>query len=168
VLEEGVPRICLFVAFAALAGAPACGPGGNLVPPTDSCATPSPGSVDAVELGAATTDDLAGHPSLFAPLHDGDGMSLIHGSQGASMLGFILRVTGSAAPACLGQQTTITDTTGARVTSTSTPLATYAQPDGSRLTRGVWLPADYPTSFVVATSATGQSVSLHLHLQLAK
>jgi hypothetical protein len=167
VLEEGVPRICLLVTFV-FAGALGCGPGANVPPPTDSCAMPSSGSVDALELGAATSDDLAGHPSLFTPLHDGDGVQLFHGAQGASMLGFILRVTGPSPPTCLGQQTMITDTTGARVTSTSTPVATYAQPDGTRLTRGVWLPADYPTSFVVAVSAGGQSLALHLHLELAK
>ena len=156
-------RAGLIVGFTFALG---CGPAPNLPPPTDSCAAPSSGSLDSIELGAATTDDLAGRPTTFAPLHDGDGMTLIRGAQGASMLGFILRVSGAAAPSCLGQQTTVYDSTGGRVTSTSTPLATYAQPDGSRLARPVWLPADYPATFVVAVAATGQSLSLHLHLVL--
>ena len=144
-----------------------CGPGAA-APPTDSCATPSAGSIDSLELGAATTTDLAGGTSPFAPLHDGDGMTLIRGAQGANMLGFILRVSGASAPACLGQSTTVTDTSGARVTGATPPLATYAQPDGTRLTRPMWLPADYPSTFVVGVTAAGQSLTLHLHLLLAQ
>jgi hypothetical protein len=137
-------------------------------PPTDSCATPSGGSVDSLEVGAASMADLAGAPTTFAPLHDGDGMALIRGAQGANMIGLVFRVSGSAAPACLGQQTTITDASGARITGASPPLATYAQPEGTRLTHPLWLPADYPATFVVAVTAANQSVSLHLHLLLAQ
>ena len=149
------------------AGASGCdaGPG---APPTDSCAMPSAGSVDSLELGAATMGDLTGMPTAFAPLHDGDGMALIRGAQGANMLGFILRVSGSSAPSCLGQQTIVTDTAGARITTSTPPLATYAQPDGTRLTHPLWLPADYPTTFVVSVAAGGQTATLHLHLLLAQ
>lgn len=136
-------------------------------PPPDSCAAPSAGSIDSLEVAAASAADLAGMPATtFAPLHDGDGMALIRGAQGANMLGFILRVSGAAAPACLGQQTTVTDTGGARVTTATPPLATYAQPDGTRLTHPLWLPADYPATFVVGVAAASQAVSLHLHLLL--
>jgi hypothetical protein len=137
-------------------------------PPTDSCATPSAGSADTLEVGAASSADLTGMPTAFAPLSDGDGMALIRGPQGANMIGLVLRVSGSAAPACLGQQTTVTDTGGARITAASPPLATYAQPDGTRLTHPLWLPADYPATFVVSVAAGGQAVTLHLHLLLAK
>ena len=137
-------------------------------PPTDSCAAPTAGSVDSLEVGAASTADLAGMPTAFAPLSDGDGMALIRGAQGANMLGFILRVSGSAAPSCLAEQTTVTNTSSARITSATPPLATYAQPDGTRLTHPLWLPADYPATFVVGVTAANQSVSLHLHLLLAK
>ena len=62
----------------------------------------------------------------------------------------------------------MTDTSGARVTSATPPLATYEQPDGTRLTHPLWLPADYPTTFVVTVDAAGQSVTLHLHLLAIK
>jgi hypothetical protein len=91
-------------------------------------------------------------------------MTLIAGGQGANMLGFILHVSGATAPACLGQKTTVNDTGGNRVTTASAPLATYAQPDGTRLTHPLWLPADYPASFVVTVAAGDQSVALQLHL----
>lgn len=156
-----MPRIGALFAFACVLG---CPPAPNGPPPPDTCTSPSTGSVDSVELGAASAADLAGHPSSFAPLHDGDGVTLLRGGQGATMLGFILRVSGAAAPSCLGQQTAITDPAGARVTGSTAPLTTYAQPDGTRLTKPIWLPADYPATFVVNTSAGGQSVSLQLHL----
>jgi hypothetical protein len=142
-----------------------CGPGAN-APPPDSCAAPSSGSIDSLEVGAATATELAGGSSPFSPLHDGDGMTLIRGGQGASMLGFVLRVSGASAPSCLGQSTTVTDTTGGRVTAATPPLATYAQPDGTRLTKPMWLPADYPANFVVSVTAGNQALTLRLHLLL--
>lgn len=155
----------LFVIALALAGC-ADGPAGP--PPPDSCLTPSAGSADTLEVGAASSADLAGTTTPFAPLHDGDGMALIRGGQGANMLGFILHVSGASAPACLGQTTTVTDTGGVRVTSATPPLATYEQPDGTRLTKPLWMPAEYPASFVVTVGAAGQSVTLHLHLLAIK
>lgn len=157
-------RLAVTLILTALGGA-GCGPAPN-APPPDSCATPSAGSIDTLELGTATTTDLSGGTSPFAPLHDGDGVALIRGAQGANMLGFKLRVSGASAPSCLGQTTTITDTSGGRVTGSSPPLATYAQPDGTRVTKPMWLPADYPANFIVSVTAAGQSISLHLHLLL--
>ena len=160
-----MPRIG---ALLALVGALGCGPRPS-GPTTDSCATPSSGSVDSVELGAASAADLnGGSSSPFTLLHDGDGMTLVHGGQGATMLGFTLRVTGASAPSCLGQKTTVNDADGAFVTQSTAPLTTYAQPDGSRTTHPVWMPAEYPATFVVTTAATGQSVTVHLHLLLAQ
>jgi hypothetical protein len=162
----GVPlRLAPFALALVAAGCSAAGGG---APPTDSCAGPSAGSVDALDIGAASGADLAGEPTTFMPLGDGDGMALIRGAQGANMLGFILRVSGASAPSCLGQQTLVSDSGGARVTASSTPLLTYAQADGTRLTKPMWLPADYPLSFVVDVDAGGRTVSRHLHLDLTK
>ena len=144
-----------------------CGAGAD-APPPDSCLTPSQGTIDTLEIGAASYVDLEGGLTTFAPLHDGDGMALIRGDQGANMLGFILRISGASAPSCLGQTTTVTDTGGARITMSTPPLATYAKPDGTRLTKPLWLPADYPASFVITVDAAGQSLALHLHLLLSK
>ncbi|MGZ3429683.1 MAG: hypothetical protein ACXVCV_23695, partial [Polyangia bacterium] len=67
-LEEGVLRISLLFAFSCAIG---CGPRANSPPPTDSCATPSSGSVDAIEIGGASSADLAGQHTTFTPLADG-------------------------------------------------------------------------------------------------
>lgn len=133
-------------------------------PATDSCATAGAGTVDSVQVGAAGANDLAGQPSAFVALSDGDGVPLIHGNQGANMIGLVYRVFGAAAPACLGQRTQIVDGSGAPITSSTPPLATYAQPDGTRLTRPLWLPADYPMQFVVDVTCADKALSLHLHL----
>ncbi len=159
----------LFALAAVAAGAlSACGPPSPLAPPTDRCTSPSGAAVDALTLGAGNPADLSGGMSPFAALHDGDGMQLIHGGQGATMLGFVLDVAGAADPTCLGQTTTITDSMGGAVTASSAPLTTYAQSDGTRVTHPLWLPAAYPSDFVVATSAGGQSLTLHLHLLLGE
>jgi hypothetical protein len=132
-------------------------------PTVDSCAAAAGGSIDSLELGAGVPPAFGTDPP-FMPLADGDGMTLVHGAQGANMLGFVLRVSGAAAPACLQQQTTVTDSAGARVTGSTAPLATYAQPDGTRTTRPLWLPAEYPTMFVVSVTSGDQSLAMHLHL----
>ena len=158
-----MPRAAAIALAICLAG---CGPGAA-APPTDSCATPSGGSIDTLELGGATNTDLAGGMSPFAPLHDGDGVMLIRGGQGATMIGLVVRVSGASAPTCLGQATAVTDGAGARITGATPPLATYAQPDGTRLTKPLWLPADYPSTFLVSTTAASHTLALHLHLLLA-
>lgn len=144
----------------------ACGPSGS-APRDDSCLTPSGGTVDTLALGAATPTDLAGGMTPFVALHDGDGVTLLRGGQGANMIGLVLSVSGASAPACLGQSTVVTDAaTGSPITSSSPPLVTYAQPDGTRLSKPLWLPGAYPMSFVVTTTAANQSLTLHLHLLL--
>jgi hypothetical protein len=139
------------------------GCGSPPAPAVDSCAAEPAGSIDTLEIGAGVPPAFGTEPP-FMPLADGDGMKLVHGAQGANMLGFVLRVSGATAPQCLHQQTMVADSAGARVTSSTSPLATYAQPDGTRTTKPLWLPAEYPTMFVVDVTADNQSVALHLHL----
>ncbi len=160
-------RLSPLVAALAAAGAVGCG-GDPTTPMPDACATPSAGSIDSVEVGAATADDLVGRPSTFMPLHDGDGMTLIRGGQGANMLGFILHVAGASAPTCLAQHTLVTDPSGTRVATSTAPLSTYVQPDGTRLTHPLWLPATYPLTFTVAITAADKSVALQLHLNVPR
>ena len=141
-----------------------CEGGGGAPPPLDSCVAPSAGSIDSLEVGAGVPPAFGSEPP-FAPLADGDGMTLVRGAQGANMLGFVLRVSGAAAPTCLAQQTLVTDAaSGARVSGGSAPLATYAQTDGTRVTKPLWLPATYPAMFVVSVTAANQTETLHLHL----
>jgi hypothetical protein len=127
---------------------------------------PTAGSVDSVEIGAARAGDLKGQPTPFAPLADGDGVPLVVGNQGGNMIGLVYRVGGAAAPSCLAQRTTIVDGGGAKIASSTPPLATYAQPDGTRLTKPLWLPADYPSQFVVDVACADKSLTRHLHLLL--
>jgi hypothetical protein len=150
-----------------VAAAVGCGNGAG-APPTDTCPAASAGTIDALAVGAASAADLAGMPSPFVPLADGDGVPLIRGGQGAYMVGFILRVSGSAAPDCLAERTVVTDPGGARIASSTAPLATYAQPDGTRLTHPLWLPGDYPLQFAVRIDAADKSLSLSFHFNLAK
>lgn len=157
---RGIVLGCALVVGGTLGG---CGAGGG-PPPTDACAMATPGSVDAVDLAAAGPGDLAGMPSPFVPLADGDGVPLIRGSQGAYMIGVMLRVSGAQAPDCLMQRTVVTSTSGDKVTSASPPLRTYLQPDGTRTTHPLWLPADYPMQFVVDVDAADQALERHLHL----
>ena len=155
--------LSLALVVSALAATVGCAPPAA-APATDSCTAPSGGSIDTLELGVATTSDLAGHMSTFVPLADGDSVTLLQGGQGAFMLGFILRVSGASAPTCLGQQTTVTDTAGNRVTAASPPLTTYPVADGTRVTHPEWMPADYPSSILVSVDAAGRSLALHLHV----
>ena len=145
-----------------LTAAAGCG-GPAAAPATDSCAAASPGVVDSLDVGAGVPPAFGSEPP-FMPLADGDAMTLVQGAQGANMLGFVLRVSGATAPSCLQQQTTVTDSDGTRVTGSTSPLATYAQPDGTRVTKPLWLPAAYPPMFVVAVTTSNQSLALHLHL----
>ena len=145
-----------------------CGCGRGAPPPTDSCAAPTAGSVDGVEIGAAGAADLNGQPSPFVALADGDGVPLVRGNQGANMIGLVYRVSGASAPTCLAQHTTVVDGSGNKITSSTPPLATYAQPDGTRITHPLWLPADYPAQFVVDVACADKSLMRYLHLLLAQ
>ena len=156
-----VPLAALF-ALACSAGAPSA-------PPLDRCDSATTGGVDAVEIGVATEAELSGNPPpVFTPLAEGDGVPLLQGSQGAYMVGFVYRVSGAAAPACLGQKTVVNDTSGMRITGASVPLKTYPQPDGTRITAALWMPAEYPTTFSVTVDAVDKSLTRHLHLNLVK
>lgn len=136
-------------------------------PASDACDAPTAGGVDAVEIGAASAADLAGRPTPFSPLAEGDGVPLIRGPQGANMIGLALRISGGAAPTCLLQRTVVVDGSGARLVAATPPLRTYLQPDGTRRTHPLWLPADYPMQFTVNVDAADKAISRHLHLLLA-
>jgi len=160
-----VGRNALLIATLLTASLPlwGCGPKPQPVPPSDTCLMPTFQGVDTLLLGAGNPADLSGAMSPFQPLHDGDAVSVIRGGQGATMVGFTLEVSGAAPPTCLGQQLTITGTDGTYVTESSTPVTTYGQADGSRVTHAIWLPASYPATFVVEAQVGAQMVTLHLH-----
>jgi hypothetical protein len=158
-----VGRFFVVTAIALVAG---CGPRPPVVPATDTCDSPSPGgTVDSLVIGAGNPADLSsGMQSPFEALQDGDGVSVVRGGQGLTMLGFVFQVQGTAAPACLGQQLLVSDDGGNFVAQSGVPLTTYGQPDGSRQTHTLWLPASYPPTFVVDVKVISAEVMLHLHL----
>ena len=109
--------------------------GGPAPPSPDSCATPAErGTLDSLELGG-------GDESQFAPISDGQKVHLIVGPQGGTMLPIRLHVSGAGAVGCLPQRSVIDkDGTGNfPVASSSAPLRTYAEPDGSATTRALYL-----------------------------
>jgi len=124
----------LLIAVASLGGL--CGP--RFMPPApDACDSPSGAAVTTLEIG--TGDD-----SSFVALHDDDVVQLAIGGQGGRMLPVRLRVGG--APACLMQTTTVSASDpfsdGGALTPVArdmAPLKTYAQPDGTFLTKPDYL-----------------------------
>ena len=82
---------------------------------------------------------------------------------GGSMVAVRLRVTGTSAPACLPQRTTAA-VEGTRAGESSVPLATYAEADGSRTTKPLYLvlvaaPVSSGTRVTVSAGAGGKTVT---------
>ena len=69
-------------------------------------------------------------------------MELVTGSQGSPMLPMRMRVRSAGEASCLPQQTVVTDEAGARVAGDDHPIRAYAQDDGSRVTRTLYLILD--------------------------
>jgi len=117
----------LAIVLASLGGI--CGP--RFSPPTpDACDHPSDVATDTVEIG--TGDD-----QTYVAIHDGDVIQPIHGPQGGTMLPIRLRFTGANTPACVTQSTALTAMSP--VATSTSPLNTYVQPDGSFLTKPNYL-----------------------------
>lgn len=73
-----------------------------------------------------------------------------------------LRLRGAGVPACLPQKTVVTSVVGGTVAMESSPLKTYDQGDGIRLTRTLWLVLERGSLGAFATVETtveGQTAS---------
>ena len=133
-----------------------CSPGGGPTPP-DQCEQPQARApIDAIEIGQPD-----GEPVRALP--DGWVARVLRGPQGGAMLQFRLRVSGADAPACLMQTTTV-KVRDQVLGSLETPLNTYADAPGSRVTRPllVILNTFQPPTGVLAevtAAAGGQSVT---------
>jgi hypothetical protein len=113
---------------------PSCGPGGG-PPKPDSCSNGSADGIDAVTISGPADD------SFFT----GDFPRLAMGGQGATMVVLRIHIAGPNPPSCLAQSTTALSGISPNfvfVGHDNTPRATYAQPDGTRATRDMYIVLD--------------------------
>src|SRR5205823_4191454 len=75
-----------------------------------------------------------GDESTFTLLRDDDVIQPVHGAQGGTMVPIRLRFTGTATPGCVAQSTVLSQD-GRSFAIEHTPVKTYAQADGTFLTR---------------------------------
>ncbi len=128
-----------------------CGPG--FTPPMpDSCTVTSGGDVTSFAIGP-------GGDGAFVAWNDGDAPSLVTGGQGATMLVMRIAVRGNQPPTCLAQRTVV-----ANQVSDATPRTTYAAPDGSRVTKDMYIVlGGFPFGPLdVSTTVAGTTVTRHL------
>ncbi|HUH00452.1 MAG TPA: hypothetical protein VML75_00575 [Kofleriaceae bacterium] len=139
----------------ALGATTGCGGGCNGGFATDSCDTPATGAAAMLEIGSV-------EEGPFNPWAEGQVVPAVFGSQGGTMIPVALRLRGPDVPPCLFQDTQVLHyTTRELIDSTSSPVRTYGQDDGSRTTKSMYMIMRYDTNLgdavrVVATAA-GQS-----------
>src|SRR5262249_5904612 len=115
-------------------------------------------AVDTVEIGTGDDD-------TFTALHDGDPVTLAFGGQGASVMPVRIRLSGAATPSCLTQSTTVA--IGQELLGQShSPLKTYAQTDGTSLTKPDYIVLERPPSstetFAITVAAGQRTVSVQV------
>jgi hypothetical protein len=143
-LRLAAVALCAFASSGGFGGG--CGPG---VPEPDRCDhLPTSVRVDSLELGSGNPD------SLFQPWADEAVIPVTTGGQGSAMFPVRLRLRGPSVPACLPQRTVVTNVVGGTVALEASPLKTYEQEDGSRLTRTLWLVLDDEHAVDFATVET--------------
>jgi hypothetical protein len=122
-------------------------------PPADSCTSGRAGAVDSLEIG----DDL----DPFTPYHDGDLPHVIVGGQGLTMMGIRLRMRGADVPSCI-QQATHYEVGGMDTGGSDVAVNTYAEPDGTRVTKPLWMPGEFGHDDFVIAVAGGTTTTVHL------
>ena len=108
-----------------------CGPEDPVAPTPDECDEPAMARVTTVEIGGADEPFLA--------WTHGGAAHLTRGPQGGLMIGIVIRLSGAELPSCLAQETSVLNAARDTLVLSRTPLHTYEQPDGSRMTRVHWL-----------------------------
>jgi hypothetical protein len=119
-------------------------------PPPDSCSSGQTGTVDSLEIGR---DD-----DVFVAYHDGDTAKVITGGQGSTMMGVRIRLTGTV-PNCLAQTTQYLSPAQGM---SSDPVKTYAQTDGSFITKPLWIPGEFPATFDLQVTVGQKLTVVHL------
>lgn len=150
-------RSALWLA-AVLLNATGCGGGCNQPFVTDSCDTPAAGSAVSLEIGSVESGP-------FMPWVDGTVAHVVYGSQGGTMIPVALRLRGPDVPGCLVQDTRVLRyTDDALIDLSSSPLRTYAEDDGTRTTKSIYLVMSYDTQLGdavrIRANAAGQSAEL--------
>lgn len=146
------------LAAAALASV-ATSPPPPAAPEPDRCDPSSAAALEVLELGPGGWDD-----GEFEAWANGDTTEIIGGFQGGYMTPVRLHVDAATTPSCVPQLTTVRNAAGAIIATEDAPLATYAELDGSRTTKTVWLiyndeiPADGDT-ITVTTEAGGLTIT---------
>lgn len=125
-----VLRIVVVCSVAAFSWGGGCGP--VPPPPPDSCSSPSKQGITTVELGPEVAQD-----GSFDPWASEDRAYITLGFQGGNMIVATLRMSGDA-PACV-QQKTVVKQGGVVIAQEASPLNTYEQTDGSRMTKQIFL-----------------------------
>jgi hypothetical protein len=102
-------------------------------PPPDDCSNPSAlDGIDAIEVGALQNDE-------FVPWQDTQAVELTYGSQGGTMLGVALSLSGSDLPRCMLHTMELTGPDGTLLAATDYAVTTYPGRDGTRTTATIWM-----------------------------
>lgn len=155
-------RSLAWAVIAVLAGG-GCGGGGcNGGTAPDRCSDPEVGAATSLELGRVVDGG-------FVALDDGAVVPQVFGPQGGAMIAIALRLRGDV-PACLAQETSAFALGASDAFEYDTvPRNTYAESDGSRTTREMFLILSYDTApgdgVRVETSAAGMSVERTLYIE---
>lgn len=136
-------------------------PGPTTPPAPDVCDTPVDGAgVATIEIGP--------NEDTFRPFAQNEAVALVQGGQGGSMLPLRLRLTGTSVPECIAQATSVSYDMQT-LASDSAPLRTYAESDGSRTTKALFVVLDFGpqsgSTVVVTVSVGGQMTALPLSIE---
>ena len=130
------------------------------LPPVDSCAHGQVGTADSLQIGDG---NFGADDAPFSPWVDGDHVCVRGAPQGgAPMIVFRIRLTGDAVPSCLTEESSLLDQDGTLEGRRSTPLNTYLQSDGSRITHATYIQGVPPDQFTFRVEAAGLTTSVKL------
>jgi hypothetical protein len=165
-MHRYIQSATILVLSSLLAGCSAPG-----LPDADRCTPGSADGVDSFAIGPGKDSESATDlPTDFRPYVANDNGDFVTGGQGFTMLRVRIRVAGHNPPACLAQQTNVDILNDAQletVGSDNVPRRTYPQPDGSRLTKPLYIVVDfgpivYDGQVQISTPVGGKTVSVPL------
>jgi hypothetical protein len=155
--------LVLLAGAASLGSACPGGGGGGGLPPPDACA-----GADGAGLMLSSLEIGPGTNGAFQAWRDGDVVPIVYGGQGGRMITVRVRIRGAALPACLPQKTTVLLAEGTQLGYEPSPLVTYAEADGSRTTKPLYVQLfgsfSSGSALIVRVEAGDQSTSRSLYL----
>jgi hypothetical protein len=132
VTGRGAMRLIGAAIFLLVTSAGLCGP---QVPEPDLCTEPGNPSITALQLGAATLNEV------FVPWQPDQRVPVVIGGQGSPMIAMRIRIQGDDA-GCVAQMTRLVPAEGELLASERHLLHAYRQDDGSYITNTHWLVMD--------------------------